>query len=195
MPSTTREYLDVLATHRGDALVVTTMTAARVWSLVSPVAHDVNYLPSAMSHASDMALGLALARPSQRVVCVNGDGSLLMNLGSLVTAAHCRASNLVQIVIVNDAYLITGGSPIPGRATVDWPGLARAAGWPVAVHCDEAAVFAELAPSFLSADGPVLISVAVVDPPDLAMRLPPVHPGESLRILRKMNTVSTTATP
>ena len=103
MPSTTREYLDVLATHRGDALVVTTMTAAKVWSLVSPVAHDVNYLPSAMSHASDMALGLALARPSQRVVCVNGDGSLLMNLGSLVTAAHCRASNLVQIMIVNDA--------------------------------------------------------------------------------------------
>lgn len=196
MPSTTREYLELLAAHRGDALVVTTMTAAKTWSLVSPVAQDVNYLPSAMSHASDIAIGLALARPGQRVVCVNGDGSLLMNLGSLVTAAHCRASNLVQIVMVNNAYQITGGSPIPGRAAIDWPALARAAGWPVAAHCDDAASFQELAPTLSSTDGPMLISVAVIDPPDLAMRLPPVHPGESLRILRKMNTtVSTTAPP
>lgn len=184
MPSTTLEYLGVLAAARGEAIVVATMTAAKLWPHVSDSPWDVGYLPSAMSHAGDIALGLALARPERRVVCANGDGSLLMNLGGLVTAADAGAGNLLMLVLRNDRYEVVGGGRVPGAGRTDYAALARAAGWPVAVACRDAEEFAAALPGLLRGEGPALAELAVADPPELPLTLPR-HPGEVLRAMRR----------
>src|SRR5205085_3036672 len=89
MPMSHRQALEVLARHRGDKVVITTMTAVGLWPQLSDTPLDFAYMPSAMGHGPSLALGLALACPGRGVVVVNGDGSMLMSLGSLVTlAAH-----------------------------------------------------------------------------------------------------------
>ena len=86
-----REALAVLAQHRGERVVVTTMTAVGLWPALSDSPLDFHYIPSSMGQATSLGLGLALARPERGVIVVNGDGSMLMNLGSLVTVAAHRA--------------------------------------------------------------------------------------------------------
>src|SRR4051812_19498780 len=66
-------------------VVVTTMAPARVWMRLGAGPRDLVLVPSAMGHATSFGLGLALAQPSRRVVVCNGDGSMLMNLGALVS--------------------------------------------------------------------------------------------------------------
>lgn len=155
------ETLAVLARHRGDAIVVTTMAAAMPWHRLSNTVYDIPSVGSAMGHAADFALGIALARPRRRVWCLNGDGSMLMTLGTLVTATRNRAPNFVLFVLQNDTYEVTGNQPTPGAGTVSFPDLARGAGF--------ASVFAFSAldaleaglPDALGAAGPVFINLHV----------------------------------
>ena len=71
-----------------------------------------------MGLASSHALGLALGRPDKRVIVLDGDGSLLMNLGTLVTIAEAAPKNLIHFVCENGTYEANGGHPIPGRGKV-----------------------------------------------------------------------------
>ncbi len=123
--------LKVLADWRTDQIVVTTMGAAREWPKLSRHAYDFHYLPSAMGHAPMLGLGLALARPQQEVVVLNGDGCMLMSLGCLVTIATSGAENLTLVVIENGIYEVTGGQATAGALAppVDFGALARAAGF------------------------------------------------------------------
>ncbi len=82
-----------------------------------------------MGQASSCALGLALARHDTRIVVLDGDGSLLMNLGTLVTIASQKPDNLVHFLCESGAYEANGGHPIPGRDQVDFAALARAASY------------------------------------------------------------------
>lgn len=182
--TTTAEYLEILRAGRGTAVVVTTMTAARLWPQGGDSPLDINYLPSAMGHAADLALGIALAQPQRSVVCVNGDGSLAMNLGGLITAVAQRAANFVHLLIVNHSYHIVGGPPIPAAGRVDWAGLARAAGWLQAWTCASSAEFAAILPAALAQSGPHFIALEVTDPPAPLGQLPPRHPAQALRDLR-----------
>ena len=158
---TTPELLEPLARLRTNEVVVTTMAPTRPWGRLSD--HDLDFASadSAMGHAADLALGVALARPERRVVCLNGDGSMLMSLGTLVTAAASGAENLVLVVLENGTYEITGNQPVPGAGAVDWVGLARAAGFPVAERFSQAAAWAAALPRLLSAAGPVFAAVAM----------------------------------
>ncbi len=123
----------LLARAIGDRIVVATYQAAFEWLGVRPD-HPCNYLGvGAMGQASSHGLGLALGRPDRQVIVLDGDGSLLMNLGSLVTIAEARPPNLVHFVCENGTYEANGGHPIPGRDRVSFAGLARAAGY-AAVH-------------------------------------------------------------
>lgn len=119
-------------------IVVTTMSAARDWMALGPLhALDFVLVPSSMGQASSLGLGLALARPDLRVVVVNGDGSLLMNLGSLVTIAGLRPPNLTMVVCVNGVYEVTGAQPTPGSlAGVDFAAVAKGTGWEHVIRCD-----------------------------------------------------------
>ena len=103
-----QEALAVLAGARTDQVVVTTMGSIREWSRVSRHPLDFHYIPSAMGQGSSLGLGIALARPERRVIVLNGDGSMLMNLGSLVTIAAQGPRNYYLIVI--DTVQAYGGN-------------------------------------------------------------------------------------
>lgn len=113
-----------------NCLVVTIMgaTAAELHSL----GHRPNffYLQHAMGLASSTGLGLALCLPQQTVIVFDGDGSLLMNLGSLSTMARYRPRNLIHIVFDNESLLSVGGFPTATGTGTDLEGIARAAGIP-----------------------------------------------------------------
>lgn len=87
------------------------------------------YLQHAMGLASSIGLGLALNRPTQKVVVLDGDGSVLMNLGTLTTLARYRPPNLVHIIFDNGSLLSTGGFPSHTNAGItDLAAIARGAG-------------------------------------------------------------------
>jgi sulfopyruvate decarboxylase subunit beta len=86
------------------------------------------YLQHAMGLASSTGLGLALCLPNQRVVVFDGDGSLLMNLGSLSTMARYRPRNLSHVVFDNESLLSVGGFPTATSTGTDLESIARAAG-------------------------------------------------------------------
>ena len=81
------EALAVIHQYRADAVVITTMGAAREWQTLEPHPKDLVYMPSSMGQGPPLGLGIAIAQPDQRVIVVNGDGCTLMNLGCLVTIA------------------------------------------------------------------------------------------------------------
>ena len=158
---TTSETLAPLARLRTDEVVVTTMSVVRPWGLLSSHALDFASADSAMGHAADLALGIAIARPDRRVLCLNGDGSMLMTLGTLVTAAASGATNLALFVIDNGTYEITGGQSVPGAGQVDYAAMALAAGFPTAVTHDNPKEYAAALPEILATQGPTLISLKV----------------------------------
>ena len=88
------------------------------------------YLQHAMGLASSMGLGIALARPELQVVVLDGDGSILMNLGGLTTMGRYRPANLIHVVFDNESLLSVGGFPTATATGSDLAALARAAGIP-----------------------------------------------------------------
>ncbi len=109
-------------------LVVTIMGA--VAAELQSLGHRPNffYLQHAMGLASSTGLGLALCLPEQKVIVIDGDGSLLMNLGSLSTMARYRPKKLVHIVFDNESLLSVGGFPTATSTGTDLEGIARASG-------------------------------------------------------------------
>jgi thiamine pyrophosphate-dependent acetolactate synthase large subunit-like protein len=155
------ELLEPLARLRGERIVVTTMGLVRPWARHSRSAFDFASADSAMGHAADFALGLALAQPGRQVVCLNGDGSMLMSLGTLATIVDAGARNLVLFVAENGTYEVTGNQKVPGAGRVDFAALARAAGFPRAERFAEGASYAAALPEMLAAPGPVCLVAAV----------------------------------
>jgi len=150
-----------LATARTTEIVVTTMGAVRPWGRVSSHPLDFASVDSAMGHAADFALGVALARPERRVICLNGDGSMLMSLGTLATIGQAGAPNLILIVMQNGSYEITGSQPVPGGTRLDFAAMAAACGIARAHHFDDPARYAESIPRLLDGNGPVFLSLLV----------------------------------
>ena len=154
---------EALARHIGDEIVVATYSSASEW--IAIVDRPLNYFSfGAMGLASSHGLGLALARPERRVVVLDGDGSLLMNLGTLVTIGAVAPKNFVHIVGHNGSYEANGGHPIPNRA-VDLAGIARASGIAKAHTIDDLPSFEALIPELLSAEGPIFVDLMIEQGP------------------------------
>jgi sulfopyruvate decarboxylase subunit beta len=113
-----------------NCIVVTIMGA--VAAELQSVGHRPNffYLQHAMGLASSMGLGIALSRPELKVIVLDGDGSILMNLGSLTTLARYRPKNLLHVVFDNESLLSVGGFPTATATGSDIAGMAAAAGVP-----------------------------------------------------------------
>ena len=109
------EAVRFLSEMRGDAIVVNTMTPSRYWKDITDNPDYDLPIAGGMGKASSMALGLALSRPDKKIWCMDGDGSLLMNLGTLVTIAGQAPANLVHFVFDDEAYQTTGRTARPGR--------------------------------------------------------------------------------
>jgi len=122
------ECLRAVYPRLDDCLVVTIMGA--VACELQSIGHRPNffYLQHAMGLASSTGLGLALSLQKEKIVVFDGDGSILMNLGSLTTLARYRPGNLVHVIFDNESLLSVGGFPTATSTGSDLEGAARAAG-------------------------------------------------------------------
>ena len=155
------ECFQKIAELRGNAIVVSTYSSAFEWRKIAP--SSLNYFSvGAMGQASSHALGLALGLPDQKVIVLDGDGSLLMNLGSLVTVAEAAPKNLVHFVVENGCYEANGSHPIPGQKHVNFASLARAANYAEVFEFDGLNRFAADLPHVLSTPGPVFVTLKII---------------------------------
>jgi sulfopyruvate decarboxylase subunit beta len=152
------DVLRVIAAERGDAIVVPTMTTAPAWRSIAPGDLSVTCV-GFMGGASSLGLGLALARPDRRVLVLDGDGSLLMQLGSLATVAGAAPRNLVHFLFKNGVYHTSGAQGIPGGLSVDFVLMARGAGYRMATAIGNLGDLRRRLPELLAAEGPVLVEL------------------------------------
>src|ERR1700756_5554255 len=123
------------------------------------------YMLGSMGLAFPIALGVALAQPDRRVLALEGDGSLLMQLGCLSTIATLRPKNLTMIVMDNGIYQITGSQPTPAAAVADIVAIAIGCGLTSSAWAADEENFERLIDQSLSASGPMLIGVRIDDRP------------------------------
>lgn len=163
----------VRAARKDEDVVVTTMSSAKVWmDQAPPHPLDLVFVPSCMGHATSYGLGIALAQPRRRVIVCNGDGSMLMSLGSLVTIAAASPANLAVIIMDNGVYEVTGGQPVPGRP--DFAALARGSGIDRVHRFSDSAEWSAAAAKVLSGTGTTVVVLEIA--PDLT-RPAPKSPG------------------
>ncbi|HEX7737787.1 MAG TPA: thiamine pyrophosphate-dependent enzyme [Ktedonobacteraceae bacterium] len=128
------DALQAIYSEIEDKVVVTIMGAVAAELYMLGHKEHFFYLEHAMGLASSMGLGLALALPDCKIVVIDGDGSLLMNLGTLSTMARYRPGNLLHIVFDNESLLSVGGFPTATSTGTDLAGIARASGVPSVVE-------------------------------------------------------------
>lgn len=134
------------------------------------------YMLGSMGLAFPIALGVALAQPNRRVFALEGDGSLLMQLGCLSTIATLRPKNLSMIVMDNGIYQITGAQPTPAAAATDLIAVAIGCGLTNSTWAADEDDFERLIDQSLTASEPMLIGVRIDDKPGTgATRRDPVQ--------------------
>jgi thiamine pyrophosphate-dependent acetolactate synthase large subunit-like protein len=154
------EALRSIAAHYAGEIVVCVYTTGFEWMAIRPDA--LNYVSvGAMGQGSSHALGLALGLPDRRVLVLDGDGSLLMNLGSLVTIGSAAPANLVHFVFQNGTYEANGGLPLPAPGPIDFAVIAAAAGYARTFTFDDKAPFDAAIGDILALAGPVLVDLRV----------------------------------
>jgi phosphonopyruvate decarboxylase len=163
-----------LARRRGDAVVVTSMTSFRNWPEFSRDP-ELDFPSTVMGKGSSVGLGIALARPDRTVIVLDGVGSLLLNLGTLVTIAAAGPKNLVHIVFQNGIYEVTGGQPIPGAGALSFATMARGAGWPRVFEIDSLDAWEAQAHDVLGGSGPTFVVLHVTR----AAHVPPSPPRKT----------------
>jgi len=126
------------------------------------------YMVGSMGCASSLALGVAITRPQNRVIAVDGDGAAIMRLGALTTLAAERPANVVHIVLDNGQHESTGGQPT-STATTDLAGVAAACGYRHVQRATSPERLSDLLRERL--DGPLFIHV-------------PIHPGVTQKLPR-----------
>jgi thiamine pyrophosphate-dependent acetolactate synthase large subunit-like protein len=126
------------------------------------------YMLGSMGLACPIALGVAIAQPHRQVVTLEGDGSLLMQLGSLATIAMVAPKNLLIIVMDNRSYQITGNQPTATAFGTDFVAIARGAGIARSAWAADEAMFEQLVDDALANGGPSLIAVRIDDKPGAA---------------------------
>jgi len=119
------------------------------------------YTYGSMGQCSSIGLGIALARPDARVVCLDGDGSLLMNLGSLCTIATQAPKNYALVIWDNEAHQTTGGQPTATAARSSLAAIARGAGIEKALEVRTEEELRRAWDRILREDGPFVVAVKV----------------------------------
>ena len=177
------DCLKALARHRTDEIVVAVYKAAQEWLHIGP--HDLNYtFTGAMGQGSSHALGLALGRPDKRVIVLDGDGSLLMNLGTLVTIANAAPANLLHCLCRNNTYESNGAVPIPDVQRISFTTMARAAGYRNTYDFKRLEEWDAALPGLLQEEGPVFVDLELTpgeDYPEDFERLYSVASREKFR--------------
>ena len=172
-----------IADLRGDAIVVATYSSAFEWRRIAP--SGLNYFSvGAMGQASSHALGLALGLPGHKVIVLDGDGSLLMNLGSLVTIANIAPPNLVHFVCHNGLYEVNGEFPLPISEKLSFEGIARESGYAKTWSFSEVEALDNAMLEILTTTGPVFVSLRVEVGEHYPRDYVTIHSAQSRHIFR-----------
>ena len=158
------DAVKLLDSKRQDSVLVATMTANNGrFGLPSVTTNEKLDFPLTgnMGKASSLGLGLALAQPQRKIMVLDGDGSLLMNLGSIVTMANKSPTNLYHFLFDNGVYAVTGGQPVPGANRTDWEGMAKAAGYAATFSFDDLEELTTGIDEALAAKGPVFVHLTI----------------------------------
>lgn len=167
-----RDVVAQLLTGRGNLAVVAGLGAA-AWDITAAGDHPANFpLWGAMGSAVPISIGLALAQPQRPVLCVTGDGEMLMGVGSLAVAAVTAPPNLTIVVLDNQRYGETGMQPTHTAHGVDLAAVARGFGIQQSERIVNAAQLADLHRSMHACSGP-RCAVVAIDPEKLPLVLPP----------------------
>lgn len=185
-----QDALQAIYPELEDRIVVTIMgaVAAELYML----GHRPNffYLEHAMGLASSMGLGIALSMPEHQVVVLDGDGSLLMNLGTLSTMARYKPGNLLHIVFDNESLLSVGGFPTATSTGTDLAGIARASGIPSVREANTAESLKDSVIEALSSNTltTIISKVEAIGPKSFHMDLPLLENRfQFKRALERMN--------
>ena len=123
--------------------------------------HERDFLTvGSMGHASQIALGIALEKPDRHVWCFDGDGAVIMHMGSMAITASKAPVNFIHVLFNNGAHDSVGGQPTVGL-DIDVPGIAKAVGYKHAFSVDSAGGLQEILRSPEILEGPTLIQVCV----------------------------------
>ncbi|MCG9128853.1 hypothetical protein JT359_14785 [Candidatus Poribacteria bacterium] len=166
------ECLRIIASQRTDEVVITTMGTSVPWAKISTHPLDYASVGSAMGHAADLALGIALARSDKKVVVLNGDGSMLMCLGTLatITGLDKLPSNYILFVCDNGTYEVTGNQPVPRNPNLSWITIAEGIGFQEVHEFDEIEILQANLPKIWNKTGPIFVSLKIQQanepPPD-----------------------------
>ncbi|RZN02645.1 hypothetical protein CWO91_32425 [Bradyrhizobium genosp. SA-3] len=125
------------------------------------------YMLGSMGLAFPIGLGVALAQPDRRVFALEGDGSLLMQLGALSTIAALKPKNLTMIVMDNGIYQITGAQPTPAADVADIVAIAIGSGLANSAWAGDEEDFERLVENAMAAAEPSLIAVRIDDKPGI----------------------------
>jgi sulfopyruvate decarboxylase subunit beta len=145
------------------------------------------YMIGSMGLAASIGLGVALAAPRRRVLVLDGDGNVLMNLGTLATIAAARPANLHHVCFDNGAHASTGAQPtITDRVRLD--AIARAAGYRSVTRVETPAALAAEIRGFLACEGPafLLVRIALGPPGPPAPRIPHAPEAMTARLRRAL---------
>jgi len=113
-----------------------------------------------MGHAASIALGLARSQPERRVICLDGDGSVLMHMGSLAIIGQSRQVNLIHVVLNNGAHDSVGGQPTCAYS-IDIAGIARSCGYREAMMAEYPELIDQAFLTMLSKNGPSLLEIRI----------------------------------
>lgn len=129
------------------------------WDSVRP--GDGNLQVKTLGLGSSIGLGLALGMQDRRIVILDGDGAVLMNLNGLVTVGWMQPRNLIHVVFDNKVYEASGGTPTASAFNASLKELAMGAGIRSAHQVQDAAAFEEVLKQSLASDGPHFIAAVV----------------------------------
>lgn len=154
------EMLERLAAHIGDALVLTNLKGtAHEWHHLHQ--KDSNLLYLGLGMPTPAALGLAMALPHRRVVSLDGDGSILLDMAAIPTVGQVQPKNLLVVVFDNEVYESNGALPTATSAGTDLTGVARACRIEQAVTVATADEFEAAVVAAMTTDGPHFITAKV----------------------------------
>lgn len=157
----TIEACKVIQQTAPDAIYVTTMGAMNGMDKLEVDVLSVACVPL-MGGAASLGLGIALARPDKTVLVLDGDASLLMELGGLVTVAQAAPQNFVHVVFNNSIQFSgLGNLETPGSAVADFPAMAKAAGYRATWRFSNVDELTRQLPGILAGPAPAFIELAV----------------------------------
>ena len=156
-----KDALKVLDRHREDAIVVPTMMGWLGWTEQSTNLSLDIHEGGVMGKASSVGLGIAMACTDRKVIVIDGDGSLLMNLGALITISNKSPNNFYHFVLDNEIYAVTGGQPTPNSTGSSIRLMGSKAGYTRTFEFDQLEAFDAGIADVLDSVGPVLVNLKI----------------------------------